>query len=133
MPASLDDRSRELLTAKNFAHVATIGRDGAPHVAVSWVSVDGDDVLLNSSEGRVWPENLRRDPRVVVTVVNLEDPYEYVAVTGRAEVGIEGADEHIDLLAMKYVDEDVYPFRQPGEQRLLVRVRPEKVKLREGN
>lgn len=133
MSDSIAGRSRELLRAKNFAHVATIAPDGTPHVAVVWVGVDGDDVLLNSAEGRVWPRNLRRDPRVVVTVVNHDNSYEYVAIRGEAvEITPDGADEHIDALAKKYLDEDEYPFRKEGEVRLKIRVRPDKVTLRGG-
>ena len=133
MPASIDSRSRELLEAKNFAHVATISSDGTPHVAVVWVDVDGDDVLVNSAEGRVWPANLRRDPRVTLVVANSDNPYEYVTLKGEAvEIATEGADEHIDALAKKYLDEDEYPFRKPGEVRLKIRIRPAKVTLRGG-
>jgi PPOX class probable F420-dependent enzyme len=130
MPESIAGRSRELLEDKNFAHVATIGSDGKPHVAVAWVSVDGDDALINSAEGRVWPTNLRRDPHVTLTVVNLQNPYEYTSITGKAvEITPEGADEHIDALAKKYLDKDEYPFRAPDEVRLKIRVRPERVKI----
>jgi len=133
MADSIDGRSRELLDDKNFAHVVTTGRDGSPHVSVVWVDVEGDEVLVNDAEGRVWPANLRRDPKVLLTVVNLENPYEYTTVKGRAvEITSEGADEHIDALAKKYLDKDEYPFRQEGEVRLKVRIQPEKVSLRGG-
>jgi len=133
MAGAIEGRSRELLEDRNFCDVATVARDGAPHVAVVWVDTDGEDVLLNGSEGRVWPENLRRDPRVTLTVLNLQNPYEYLSIKGQAvEVTPEGADEHIDRLAKKYLDKDEYPYRTPGEVRLLVRVRPDKVKIRNG-
>jgi PPOX class probable F420-dependent enzyme len=133
MSASIDARSRELLDAKNFAHVATVSRDGTPHVAVAWVDAVDDEVLVNSAEGRVWPSNLDRDPRVTVVVANLENPYEYVTIKGEAvEITPQGADEHIDSLAKKYLDKDEYPFRQPGENRLKIRIRPDKVSLRGG-
>jgi PPOX class probable F420-dependent enzyme len=126
MAARIEGRSRELLEAKNFCHVATNTSDGTPYTTVVWVDVDGDDVLLNSAEGRTWPGNLRRDPRVRLTVVNLENPYEYAWVKGEAvEITPEGADAHIDKLAKKYMDKDEYPFRVPGEVRLVIRVRPE--------
>jgi PPOX class probable F420-dependent enzyme len=133
MADGIDGRSRELLEARNFCHVATIGSDGMPHVAVVWVDVNGDDVLLNSAEGRAWPEQLRRDPRAMLTVVNLEDPYEYVSIAGRVvEMTHDGADDHVDALAKKYLGKDEYPGRKPGEVRLLIRVRPERVSLRDG-
>jgi PPOX class probable F420-dependent enzyme len=133
MSQAIEGRVRELLEARNFCHVATLAKDGTPHVAVTWVDTDGEDVLLNTAEGRAWPENLRRDPRATLTVVNSDDPYEYAAVRGRlVEMTREGADDHIDALAKKYLDKDEYPFRQPSEVRLLVRVRPERVAVRGG-
>jgi PPOX class probable F420-dependent enzyme len=133
MAAQIEGRSRELLEGKNFCGVVTIGEDGRPDVVVVWVDTDGQDVLLNSAEGRAWPESLRRDPRVTLAVANHENPYEYVAIDGDvAEITPEGADEHIDKLAKKYLDKDEYPFRQPGEVRLLIRVRPSKVSVRGG-
>ncbi len=133
MSSSIDGRSRALLHDKNFCHVVTTARNGNPHVSVVWVDVEGDEVLLNGAEGRVWPANLRRDPKVLLTVVNLENPYEYTTIRGRAvEITPEGADEHIDALAKKYLDQDEYPYRQEGEVRLKIRVQPEKVSLRGG-
>ena len=133
MSGQIEGRSRELLEGKNFCGVVTIGKDGRPDVVVVWVDTDGEGVLLNSAEGRAWPESLRRDPRVTLAVANHENPYEYVAIDGEAvEITTEGADEHIDKLAKKYLDKDEYPFRQPDEVRLLIRVRPEKVSLRGG-
>ena len=133
MRGQIEGRSRELLEGKNFCGVVTIGKDGRPDVVVVWVDTDGEGVLLNSAEGRAWPESLRRDPRVTLAVANHENPYEYVAIDGEAvEITTEGADEHIDKLAKKYLDKDEYPFRQPDEVRLLIRVRPEKVSLRGG-
>ena len=82
--------------------------------------------MLNTAEGRAWPRNLERDPRVTLTVQNMENPYEYVEVRGRvAERTHDGADEHIDALAKKYLDQDSYPYRQPGEQRVIIRVEPD--------
>lgn len=131
MAESVEGRAKELLEDKNFCHVTTIGSDGLPHVAVVWVGVDDDgEVLLNSAEGRTWPTNLQRDPRVALTVVNLQNPYEYASVKGEAvEITPAGADEHIDSLAKKYLDKDEYPFRAPGEVRLKIRVRPDKVRV----
>jgi PPOX class probable F420-dependent enzyme len=130
MASSLDPRARELVQARNFAHVTTMNEDGSPHVTLTWVDLDGDQLLLNSAEGRRWPANLRRDPRVTITVANLENLYEYVSVRGRlAEATHEGADEHIDRMARKYFDQETYPFRQPGEQRILLRIAPERARV----
>jgi PPOX class probable F420-dependent enzyme len=129
MSTSIDDRSRELLEAKNFAHVATISSDGMPHTAIAWIDVHGDVVQVNSAAGRDWPANLRRDPRLAITVVNQENPYEYVTIKGEAiEITPEGADEHIDSLAKKYLDKDEYPFRLEDEVRLKIRIRPDRIR-----
>jgi PPOX class probable F420-dependent enzyme len=133
MRKTLDNRDRELLEAPNFAHVATLRRDGTPQVVPVWVDVDGDRVLLNSAEGRSWPKNLERDPRVTLTVKNMESPYEYVTIRGRmAEKTTEGADEHIDKLAKKYLGTDEYPYRQPDEVRVKIAVEPDVVQRRGG-
>lgn len=126
---TLDDRDRELLKGKNFVHVSTLRPDGTIQTVPVWVDVSDDgNVLLNSAEGRAWPENLRRTGRATLTVQNLENPYEYVTITGRlVEDTHENADEHIDSLAKKYLGEDRYPFRQPGEQRVKLAIAPERV------
>jgi len=133
MPNKLEGRARELLEQPNFVAVATVDEDGVPDVKVVWADVDGDDVVLNSAEGRKWPERLRRQGRATVTVVNHDNPYEYAVIKGRlAGDTHDGADENIDALAKKYLDKDEYPFRQPGEQRILFRIEPERVKLHGG-
>jgi PPOX class probable F420-dependent enzyme len=133
MAATIGAREREILEAPNFAHVATLRADGSPHGVLVWVDVEGDRVVLNSSEGRDWPENLKRDPRVSLTVPNSENPYETVVIRGRvAEATHEGADEHIDKMAKKYLGQDEYPYRQPGEQRVKIVVEPERVQVQGG-
>lgn len=128
MSTTIEGRGAELLAAKNFANVATLRADGSVHAVPVWVDVQNGRPVLNTAEGRAWPRNLERDPRVTITVQNLENPYEYIMVRGRvSERTHEGADEHIDGLAKKYLDADSYPFRQPGEQRLIIRVEPEHV------
>lgn len=132
MAETIDGRSRELLEAPNFCHVATLRKDGTPFVVPVWVDVDEDShVVLNSAEGRAWPANLRRDPRVTLTVSNQENPYEYVTIRGRlAEATHEDADEHIDRMAQKYIGQETYPFRQPGEVRVKFLIEAEKVSHR---
>jgi PPOX class probable F420-dependent enzyme len=133
MATKLEGRARELLEQPNFVAVATVDDDGVPDVKVVWADVDDGQVVLNSAEGRKWPERLRRQGRATVTVVNHENPYEYAVIKGRlAEDTHEGADESIDALAKKYLGKDEYPFRQPGEQRVLFRIEPERVKLHGG-
>ena len=130
MSATIEGRAEELLTAKNFCHVASLRVDGTVHGVPVWVDLQDGRPVVNSAEGRSWVRNLERDPRVTLTVQNLENPYEYLEVRGRvAEQTREGADEHIDSLAKKYLNVDEYPYRQPGEQRVIIRVEPEYVKV----
>ena len=133
MSATIDGRAEELLKGKNFCHVATLRADGTVHGVPVWVDVQDGRPVLNTAEGRAWPRNLERDPRVTLTVQNMENPYEYVEIRGTvAERTHEGADEHIDAMAKKYMDKDEYPLRQPGEQRVIIRVEPEYVKVSGG-
>jgi PPOX class probable F420-dependent enzyme len=130
MSATIEGRSVELLQGKNFCHVATLRPDGSVHGVPVWVDVQDGRVVLNTAEGRAWQRNLERDPRVTLTVQNMENPYEYLAIRGRASAPTkDGADEHIDAMAKKYMDKDEYPMRQPGEQRVIIRVEPDYVKV----
>jgi PPOX class probable F420-dependent enzyme len=128
MSQTIEGRAEELLKAKNFCVVSTIRPDGSVHAAPTWVDVQNGLAVVNTAEGRAWPRNLERDPRVTLTVQNAENPYEYLAIRGSvAERTTEGADEHIDALAMKYLGQASYPYRQPGEQRVIVRIAPDHV------
>jgi PPOX class probable F420-dependent enzyme len=128
MSVKIEGRAEDLLNAKNFCHVATLRADGSVHGVPVWVDVQDGRPVLNSAEGRAWVRNVERDPRVTLTVVNGENPYEYVEVRGRvAERTHDGADAHIDAMAKKYMGVDEYPLRQPGEQRVIIRVEPEHV------
>jgi PPOX class probable F420-dependent enzyme len=128
MSPAIEGRAEELLKAKNFCIVSTLRPDGSVHAAPTWIDVQDGRPVLNTAEGRAWPRNLERDPRITVTVPNMENPYEYVSIRGRvAERTTDGADEHIDTMAMKYLGQESYPYRQPGERRLIIRVEPEVV------
>ena len=93
-----------------------------------WVDVDGDEVLVNTSEGRAKVRNMRRDPRVLLSVQARDEPQSALLIHGRVtEITSEGADEHVDMLAGRFLGLDSYPFRAPGEQRLLVRIAAERI------
>lgn len=126
--ATLNPAAKALLREPVLANLATVAPDGSPHVTPVWVDVDGDDVLINTAEGRVKARNLRRSARLAVSVVDPADPYRVVAFQGTvADITTDGADEHIDRLARKYLGVDTYPMRQPGETRIKVRIRPDRV------
>ena len=124
----LSEPQAELFRGKNWGTVVTLREDGSPHATPVWIDTDGDNVLFNTAVGRAKERHLRRDPRVAITVLPAEDQQSgYVTVTGRAEIVEEGAFDHIDKLAKKYIGADKYPYLQPGEQRVIVKVKPDKV------
>jgi PPOX class probable F420-dependent enzyme len=121
----LTDEQIRFFVEPNFATAATLNADGSAQLSVVWIDWDGEHVLFNTAAGRAKARNLERDERVSVLVTDRADGYRWVAVAGSGKVTTESADEHIDRLARKYTGEPWQP--QPGEQRLLVRVRPERV------
>ncbi len=128
MAADLSPGVRKLLSEPNFAHIATLMRDGSPHATVVWVDLDGGRILVNTAEGRTKPRNVRRDARVALSVAAQQNPYNSASIRGRVvELTHEGADEHIDRMAKKYMGVDKYPYRAPGEQRVILVIEPEHV------
>jgi PPOX class probable F420-dependent enzyme len=128
MATTLSDKQRSLVDEKHYGIVTTLMPDGSPHSTVVWVDREDGQLQFNTARGRIKARNLERDPRVSVAVVDPANPFEKtLVVRGRAELVDEGADEHIDRLARKYTGQERYPWRQPGERRVTVRVVPEKV------
>jgi PPOX class probable F420-dependent enzyme len=126
--ATIPQSHADLLQKKSFAHLATVNADGSPQVTPVWVDSDGSNVLVNTAKGRVKAKNLERNSRVALSIADPDNPYRYVGIQGRVtKITEQGADAHIDKMAKKYLDKDKYPFRQPGEVRLLVTIEPEKV------
>jgi PPOX class probable F420-dependent enzyme len=123
--AVLTDEQARLFLEPNFATVGTLNPDGSAQLTIVWIDWDGRFVLFNTAAGRAKPRNLERDPRVSVLVLDREDGYRWVAVRGAAELTTDAADEHIDMLARKYTGKGWKA--KPGEQRLVVRFRPEYV------
>jgi PPOX class probable F420-dependent enzyme len=101
--------------------------DGSPQVTPVWVDFDGQHVLVNSARGRQKDKNMERNSSVSLSIMDPENPYRYLEVRGRvAEITEEGAADHIDKMAKKYLDKDKYPFSQPGEVRVLYKITPER-------
>jgi PPOX class probable F420-dependent enzyme len=122
----LNDEQREVLKRPNYAHLATLMPDGSPHVSPVWIDVDGDVVLVNTAAGRMKERNVRRDPRVALSVRDQERIEDEVTIRGRV-VGMtrEGAIAHINALSNKYRGKD---FDLPaGQVRLLLRIEPDHV------
>ena len=119
---------KDIFDKKAFCYVATVGKDGTPQVTPVWCEFDGTHVVFNTARGRVKDTNLARNPKITLAASDPDNPYRYVQVKGRiAEVTEQGADPHIDKMAKKYLDKDKYPGRKPGEQRMIVKVLPERV------
>jgi PPOX class probable F420-dependent enzyme len=115
-------------TKPAFAQLATVNADGTPQVTPVWVDYDGTHVLVNTARGRIKTRNLERNPRVALAISDPENPYRYVGIQGRVvEMSEKGGDAHIDKMAKKYLNKDSYPFRQPGEVRVIVKIAPDKV------
>jgi len=128
MSPTFSEEQMAILDSPNFAHVATYFKDGSVQVNPVWVDRDGDQVRINSAEGRAKVRNLRNDPRVTIEVSNSENPYRYVEVRGKVvEFTHDGADAHIDALAKKYMGVDVYPMHTPEEQRVTIVIEPDKI------
>lgn len=127
MAAAIPENFKDLFTKKAFAHLATIMPKGRPQVTPVWCDFDGTHVRVNSAKGRLKDRNMRRNPQVALSLLDPDNPYRYLEVRGRVvEITEEGADAHIDSLAKKYLGQDKYPFRQPGEVRVMYKIEPER-------
>ncbi|MFF7471431.1 TIGR03618 family F420-dependent PPOX class oxidoreductase [Streptomyces sp. NPDC008092] len=125
-PVTFDDSLRALLDARNFASVATLGPDGAPHNSVVWVKREGDAVLFSSTDGRQKVRNLRRDPRISLTVFDLANPYHSAEIRGTAEI-LPDEDKRLPHeLSHKYLGIDP-PAEKDDETRLIIRVVPRRI------
>jgi PPOX class probable F420-dependent enzyme len=126
--APLSEFAKNMLNGKNFATVSTTMPDGSPQASIVWIDTDGENVIFNTADGRVKTNNMRRDPRVSVTVFNMQNPYQQVTIRGRVtEFTHEGADAHIDKLSKKYLDRDRYPGHTDSETRVIVKIQPDHV------
>jgi PPOX class probable F420-dependent enzyme len=126
----LTDSERAFLENPFVGVVTTLHGDGAPQSTVVWVDVDDDGVSVNTAYGRVKPRNLARDPRISLVVVDPHDAYRWFKLTGSATLVDDGADAQIDRLSKKYTGREVYASRQPGEQRVSVRITPDRILTR---
>ena len=121
-----------LFQDKNFAFVSTLMKDGSPQITPTWIDIEENaehSILINTAEGRVKHKNISRDPRLAISIMNRDNPYEMATIRGRVieQIRLNAAEEHIDKLARKYLGVDKYPGRSPGEKRVILRVKPEKI------
>ena len=128
MPAQLSDKARQLINRPVLATLATIDGQGRPHLTPLWIDLDGDDLIINTAQGRAKARHIEENPEVGVTVIDPDDPYNVVAIRGTVtDVTTEGADAMIDSLAKKYLGVDSYPMRRADEVRITVRIRPDRI------
>jgi PPOX class probable F420-dependent enzyme len=124
-----DSAVRKLFEGKNFVYIASLMRDGSPHVTPTWVDIENSTILINTAVGRIKQKNISRDGRVALAIADQSNPYDMVTIRGKVVEQITGsvAEEHVDKLAKKYMGKDKYPGRAPGERRILLKIKPEKV------
>ena len=128
MAATIPQQYKDLLQKKALANLATLMPDGRPQVTPVWVDLDDSHIRVNSAKGRVKDKNMRRNKNVALSIFDPDNPYRHLAVQGEVvDIMEQGADEHIDALAKKYLGKDKYPFRQPGEVRVIYKIRPDRV------
>jgi PPOX class probable F420-dependent enzyme len=120
----------KIIKDKNFAFLGTIMRDGRPQVSPIWIDIDDNNniILINTANGRIKQKNITRDPRVSLSLVDKNNPYSMITIQGTViEQTTIGADEHIDKLAKKYLNIDRYPSHSPSIQRVICKIKPEKI------
>ncbi|MGH7826493.1 MAG: PPOX class F420-dependent oxidoreductase [Candidatus Binatia bacterium] len=128
MAEKIPDHFKDMFTKVAFANVATIMPDGSPQVTPVWFDYDGTHIRVNTAKGRVKDKNMRRNKNVALSIQDPDNPYRYLAVRGEvAEITEQGADDHIDALAQKYLGKNKYPFRGSGEVRVMYKIRPDRV------
>jgi PPOX class probable F420-dependent enzyme len=128
MAANLDKYLDLLQQKKAFADLATVMPDGTPQVTPVWFDYNAGKLRVNTARGRVKARNLKPGAPVALAIVDPDNAYRYVQIRGRVASATEqGADAHIDALAKKYLGKDTYPFRQPGEVRIMYEIEPASV------
>jgi len=131
MAAALSDDLKKLIDdAPVFATVATVQPDGSPQLSVTWLTRDGDDLLVSTTVGRRKEQNIRRDPRVTVMINPADAPYSYAEVRGEAVLTTEGGGQLINELSRKYTGKDYADFNPASSadaERVVVRITPRKV------
>jgi PPOX class probable F420-dependent enzyme len=126
MADSIPAEYLDLFEKRAFGFLATLMPDGSPQVTPVWVDYDGEHVLINSAIGRQKDENIARDPRVAVAIMDPDNAYRYLQIRGRVvEATTEGADAHINKMAYKYQGRELYKRGSPDEQRVIYKIQPE--------
>jgi PPOX class probable F420-dependent enzyme len=117
---------QQLLRKRVVCFFATTMPDGSPQMTQTWIDTDGTYVLINTVEGHQKVRNVRRDPRVMISVVDPSHWERAVSIRGHVvEITREGADMHFKHLIQRYLGGQEYPYGRPGQVRLLLKIAPE--------
>jgi len=124
-----DPSIRKFFESKNFVFLSSLMEDGSPHVTPTWVDIENGNILINTAIGRVKQKNILRDPRIAISAVDQYNQYEMITVRGKVieQITRDAAEKHIDKLAKKYIGKDKFPGRSKGEERVILKIKPEKV------
>jgi PPOX class probable F420-dependent enzyme len=130
----LSEPIAKFFRGKNFGFLGTVNKNGSPQVTPTWIDMMENEggheamILINTAKDRVKQKNVSRDPRVSLSIVDETNPYSMVTVRGRVvEQTTEGADEHIDKLARRYLNAERYPNHSPNVKRIILKIKPEKI------
>ena len=128
MSISVSPGLLKLLSEPAHCQIATLMPDDSPQITQVWVGTDGEHILINTAEGRQKTRNVQRDPRVAVNVIDPANAWRLASIRGRVvDITTEGADDLIDELAQKYLGVESYPFRNPEETRVTLKIAPERI------
>jgi PPOX class probable F420-dependent enzyme len=128
MATKIPEGFRDILDKKTFVHLATTGKDGSPQVSPVWVDREGDTIIVNSAKGRVKDRNMRSQAKVALSATDPDNPYRALMIQGKVvKITEDGAADHIDKMAKKYLGKDKYPWKSPTEVRVKYYIEPTKV------
>jgi PPOX class probable F420-dependent enzyme len=118
---------QRLLQGRNLAFISTLSKDGSPHITPMWADMEGDVILINTFESSAKSKNIQKDPRIAISVVENNNPYNMVSIKGTViDQTTEGADEHLKKLAKRYLGIGKYYYREPNRRRVILKIKPEK-------
>ncbi|HSG74065.1 MAG TPA: PPOX class F420-dependent oxidoreductase [Nitrosopumilaceae archaeon] len=124
----MDSKAIQLLQDKNLVFIATLMKDGSPQLSPVWADYEDEHILVNTAEGRIKHKNVLRDPRVAISIVSHNNPLDMTTIRGRVVELIPDYDyKHADRLTKQYMGRNSYPFKQPEEKRIILKIKPEKV------
>ena len=124
----MDSKAETLLNGKNLVFLATSMADGSPQVTPVWGDFEGSYIRINTAEGRLKHKNILRDPRVAISVVDSKNPLDMTSIRGKVvEITPDYEYKHADFLTKQYMGKENYPFKRPGEKRMILKIEPEKI------